>query len=247
MIRSVCFIAVSILFLAAGFSAQAQVTFLTDKNQYVANHPDQQVQLFASGNVAPGSFQFCDSVFIDFTSNNPCFSPGDILPGLAFFSTPSSPVSGSFELRGVGANANSNPRKALGRQTDGDTEFIEILFGDGGVSSAGIVPGCFDGTPPCNATYLLQIYSTSGALLDEIQVPVTDLFNTFVGFDSSVPVGRVTLSDSSQLTTFEMIDEVRFTAIPEAIPTLSEWGLIVMAGILGIVGFIVMNRRKASA
>jgi len=28
------------------------------------------------------------------------------------------------------------------------------------------------------------------------------------------------------------------------IPTLSEWGLISMAGILGIVGFMVMRRRK---
>jgi len=31
------------------------------------------------------------------------------------------------------------------------------------------------------------------------------------------------------------------------IPTLSEWGLIAMAGILGIVGFMVMRRRKVSA
>lgn len=30
-----------------------------------------------------------------------------------------------------------------------------------------------------------------------------------------------------------------------SIPTLSEWGLIAMAGILGIVGFIAMSRRKA--
>lgn len=36
--------------------------------------------------------------------------------------------------------------------------------------------------------------------------------------------------------------------IPERdVPTLSEWGLISMAGILGIVGFMVMRRRKATA
>jgi hypothetical protein len=35
---------------------------------------------------------------------------------------------------------------------------------------------------------------------------------------------------------------------PEAsVPTLSEWGLITMAGILGIVGFIAIRRRKATA
>jgi len=31
------------------------------------------------------------------------------------------------------------------------------------------------------------------------------------------------------------------------IPTLSEWGLLAMAGIIGIAGFIVMRRRKAAA
>lgn len=30
------------------------------------------------------------------------------------------------------------------------------------------------------------------------------------------------------------------------IPTLSEWGLIAMAGVLGIIGFIVLKRRKAA-
>ncbi len=31
---------------------------------------------------------------------------------------------------------------------------------------------------------------------------------------------------------------------PRAVPTLSEWGLIAMAGVLGIVGFMVMRRKK---
>ncbi len=31
------------------------------------------------------------------------------------------------------------------------------------------------------------------------------------------------------------------------VPTLSEWGLIIMAGILGIVGFMVIRRRKVTA
>ena len=31
---------------------------------------------------------------------------------------------------------------------------------------------------------------------------------------------------------------------PPTIPTLSEWGLIIMAGILGIIGFIMVIRRR---
>jgi len=34
---------------------------------------------------------------------------------------------------------------------------------------------------------------------------------------------------------------------PAMIPTLSEWGLIAMATILGIVGFMVIRRRKVTA
>ena len=34
---------------------------------------------------------------------------------------------------------------------------------------------------------------------------------------------------------------------PRMVPTLSEWGLISMAGILGIVGFMVMRRRQITA
>ena len=35
--------------------------------------------------------------------------------------------------------------------------------------------------------------------------------------------------------------------VTSPIPTLSEWGLIAMAGILGIVGFMVIRRKKVSA
>jgi hypothetical protein len=35
--------------------------------------------------------------------------------------------------------------------------------------------------------------------------------------------------------------------VPSYVPTLSEWGLIAMAGVLGIVGFMVLRRRKIAA
>jgi len=40
---------------------------------------------------------------------------------------------------------------------------------------------------------------------------------------------------------------VFFTPLPRNVPTLSEWGLIAMAGILGLVGFMVIRRRKIIA
>ena len=38
-----------------------------------------------------------------------------------------------------------------------------------------------------------------------------------------------------------------FTPEPNPVPTLSEWGLIAMAGVFGLVGFMVIRRRKAAA
>jgi IPTL-CTERM motif len=34
---------------------------------------------------------------------------------------------------------------------------------------------------------------------------------------------------------------------PTVVPTISEWGLIAMAGILGVVGFMVLRRKRITA
>ena len=51
--------------------------------------------------------------------------------------------------------------------------------------------------------------------------------------------------DLNDSVAFERI--VYMPSTPSSIPTLSQWGLIAMAGILGIVGFMVMKRRKETA
>ena len=42
-----------------------------------------------------------------------------------------------------------------------------------------------------------------------------------------------------------LIEEPPPPPVP-SVPTLSEWGLIAMASILGIVGFMVIRRRKVT-
>jgi len=54
--------------------------------------------------------------------------------------------------------------------------------------------------------------------------------------------------DLNESESFERIVYMAEPPPPVAmVPTLSEWGLIAMAGILGIVGFMVMKRRKVTA
>jgi len=55
-------------------------------------------------------------------------------------------------------------------------------------------------------------------------------------------VGGVSATGGSSLGGLAFEEECEIN-----VPTLSEWGLIAMAGILGIVGFMVIRRRKVTA
>jgi len=64
------------------------------------------------------------------------------------------------------------------------------------------------------------------------------------GWTDRNPISWNCANPGRRLYCFEQSDVV-VTISP--IPTLSEWGLIAMAGILGIVGFMVIRRRKVTA
>jgi hypothetical protein len=65
------------------------------------------------------------------------------------------------------------------------------------------------------------------------------------GTDIIVATATVNVPDEG---TFPLeSDQVeKIWVIPSNVPTLSEWGLISMAAILGIVGFMVIRRNKAT-
>ena len=74
------------------------------------------------------------------------------------------------------------------------------------------------------------------------------------GTSLSLFVSTQQLEDFYQSVDFDEIDlkgsiaieGVDPCVIPQ-IPTLSEWGLVALAGVLGIVGFIVARRRMVKA
>ena len=63
--------------------ASAQVTFTDNEAEFLAQNPNLAIQDFESGNVAPGSVVSCSQI-INENTNDACFSPGDILPGIEF-------------------------------------------------------------------------------------------------------------------------------------------------------------------
>lgn len=225
------------LMLAWALPASAQVTFLFDKDQYIANHPDQLVQTFAAGNVAPGNFENCIAPVNEFSSDD-CFSPGDIIPGLEFTSSPFD--ENAIFLAGIHLFGASNPRNALG--LGGGAGTMDVLF-LGGVNSAGLNLGCFVEGPDCSTTLTIRIFDVNDVLLNAVQVDSTDEFNTFLGFDSTVPLARVNISGPIQNVS-QAVDEVRFGNSLRNIPTLSEWGMIAAFVGLGLIGVYFAVRRK---
>ncbi|MCH7950352.1 MAG: IPTL-CTERM sorting domain-containing protein [Candidatus Dadabacteria bacterium] len=90
-----------------------------------------------------------------------------------------------------------------------------------------------DGDNPDDSNLLM---STSNGSSVSLFITTQELEDFFPGFDQPRLEGSIA---------FEGVD----ACIVADIPTLSEWGLIAMAGILGIAGFIVIviRRRKVTA
>ena len=115
----------------------------------------------------------------------------------------------------------------------------------GGFGGAGAQ---YEITVPAGETRCLMFFACMG--------DITQNFNTIAGalaaaplFDSNDTIPGDLLGDERLGSQFsECVVNWDFPEPEEVIvPTLSEWGLIAMAGILGIVGFMVIRRRKAVA
>jgi len=193
-------------------------------------------QDFQSGKVAPGGDVLCSTI-IDKNTNDDCFSPGDILPGIQFLNDPQ--VGGLILF---GSNFDGNPFNAL--LTFDQPDDFEIRFTSATVTAAGIDVGCFS-MGPCDSTVIVSVFGPGNSFLGETSVNATNEFDSFIGIESSDIITRVVISGPPQI--FEGIDRISFGIRSTNIPALNVWGLIAMACILGIVGFIVLRRRNVVA
>jgi hypothetical protein len=228
------------VFLFSAFPASAQVTFTDNEAAFFAQNPGLDIQDFESGNAAPGSVVSCSQI-INENTNDACFSPGDILPGIEF----AAPLE---DLAIVGQGFSNNPFIILIPVFSGDA--MDITFPGSTVNAVGMDLGCIlEGPGACSDNVLVQVFGEGDELIGSRSVAVTDLFDSFLGIQSFVPITRINLSNGDQLIFFEGIDRVSFgLAAPNVIPTLSEWGMIAAAAGLMLVGvfFAVGQRLRAS-
>ncbi|MCH7519899.1 MAG: IPTL-CTERM sorting domain-containing protein [Candidatus Dadabacteria bacterium] len=87
-----------------------------------------------------------------------------------------------------------------------------------------------------------------GLAYDEInRILYANTGNSGELYTLDVTTGSATLVGSNGVSGIDGLAWLDDCGVVATIPTLSEWGLIAMAGVLGIVGFMVIRRRKVTA
>ena len=229
-----------------GSITQAAVIFTTSRAQFFHDNPGLLLQTFDRGNVAAGGLSICITP-VDSSSNDDCFSPGDILPGIAFSTDPDF---GETILSGPFLFSNLNPANIL--LPDGSKQKSVITFPGNSVRAVGLELGClFDqgvGGPCTGQTMLVQVYGAGNALLGETIVPVDSLFETFVGINTDEQIERITFIDADlSVLSFNGVERVYFPNVGlHNIPTISEYGAAALALALGLAAAYAIQRRRAS-
>jgi len=118
-------------------------------------------------------------------------------------------------------------------------------------------PDC--GIEPCPFDIMINLqtpfnYNPSrGNLLLDVTKQVSPSSSPFDAVSNVPSITRRVFNDGDATAETGNVDNLalvtQFVCEPAVsnVPTLSQWGLIAMAGILGIVGFMVMRRRKVTA
>jgi len=126
---------------------------------------------------------------------------------------------------------------------DDDTEFDFTVTGNGDFGftlSDPSTPAINFSIPLVSVTVLEEV--TPGWVLDAVECSDPQGVNINI-LDNGVTIECLTLAQVT-CTFFNSMEEP--PPEPAQVPTLSEWGLIAMASILGIVGFMVIRRKKVT-
>lgn len=224
--------------------AFGQVTFTTDKAQFLADNPNLLFQDFESTKVPDGGGDTCN-VPVDSESDDDCFSPGDILPQLTFYNLPTQPMGGLKVLGTNAAGPGTPPGPILIENTGTDTFDVVV---DPGVTRIGLTVGCYT-QGKCDTTADIVVLDTQEQLIGQTTVNVDSAFSNFLGISSSVPICCVLIQHRAGQDPDHGngILNVWF-GDSRNIPALSEWGMIAAIVGLGFVGvFFAARRRRAQA
>ncbi len=214
------------------------LTFYTDRPTFNALFPGLPLEDFEEGIVSPGGVGGC-SAPIDENTNNGCFVPGDILPGIAFSDNPG-PSGDGIAL--VGAGFGGAPSKRIVANYFAET--FDIFFPNNDVYLAGMDLACYFGADTVN----INIYGTGGALIGTTTGSCTPGGSSFWGVSSDQYITRINISSPAGQA--EGVDNIAFGGIPDLtvsyLPTATAGKVGSLIRRLS-VKYRVMNQGTANA
>ncbi|GEM_PF-2725240 len=168
------------------------VVFTTDEPEFLDDNTRLDFQDFLGAVIAPGNFLICPAP-ADTDSDDVCFVPGQILPGIAFTDSPGPDLIGLF-LPGANFDGFGNPSNVLTNNTFLDN--FEVLF-DGDTDTVGLTLGCLNFNIIAGACALqVDVHGPGDVLLGTFYIVVTDQFDTFLGVESDQQITRIVLSET---------------------------------------------------
>lgn len=224
--------------------ADTDPVFFSDPLTFNESCEDLAFEDFEDTNVEPNSTLACSGPFNSLTNNN-CYSQGALVPGFSLTSVPEAQNS----LVVITPPQFTLTNTAAGPNNTSDNTQITFDPPESGVGLSIV-------TPVSSGILTVEIYGP-----DDVLLGTTDLnmeqnnVGTFLGMTTDNTVSRIVLSNNGQ-SIGELLYEIQFgdcgislggPGESSTVPTLSQWGLIAMAGLLGIVGIMVMRRRKIAA
>ena len=243
MMRIPYHLTVLLISLIYSYDASAQVDFTNNEAQFNDEHPGLVTQDFSVSDFSPGETECCE-VPVDENSDDLCFSPGQILPGIQFQNGPV-PADFGICLAGPDSLGNNNPIDVLIAESF-SLDFETVFPGDN-VRAVGLRAGClFDFGGPCSTVIEVRVFGPGNADLGATDLGVTDQFDSFIGIESTVSIKRIRLSNLGD-PSLKGVGEVRFEGAGrgrENIPTLSELGMIAAAAGLGMIGVLYAVRKR---
>ena len=171
------------------------LTFYNDRATFDADFPDLPLEDFEEGNVSAGGVRGCSKP-VDENTNNRCFVPGDIEPGVSF----TTPSGSGIVLHGAGFGGATSKNIVANRATD---PFI-IDFTAEDVTAVGMdITAYFNGDPHVQ----IDIFGANG-LLGTTTAAGTPESGSFWGVSSDEVITQIVLT--SNIGKGEGVDNIAF-------------------------------------
>ncbi|MEM7008265.1 MAG: IPTL-CTERM sorting domain-containing protein [Thermodesulfobacteriota bacterium] len=237
-------VSLSFVILISFFDAHARVNFTNDQAAFNVNNPNLLKQNFQASNQPQFGGSPCQPPINQF-SDDACFMPGDILPDIEFIDVPGPTINGMFVAGADFAMLNNNPPNVLGHNTI--VEALDVVFSNS-PTAVSFILGCLTNNAPipdCSESILIQVFDEL-MLIGETVVEGDDFVDTFLGIESSRPITRINFQFVNPVVIKAVVlSEVNFgQGRGVVIPTLSEWGLIATASVMGVIGILAVRRKK---